>query len=268
MLLVFSTIAITNRGNKEYSSHDKNKKYGFPTRKQNFEVDSFTLYSKCYCQKEIVTVNKIKDIYSIKVSNIFNEEDKKRNLFYTYNVTREKFESLVTCDLYKVLRRGPNQNVVSYSIRDNEEIDVFKSLYLWNVQTGLENHYNGWNARVYYDYKQISQSDICVIECNNHRGTALRINNVDFCNVNALPYDANSTWDAGFMPEQTRRWLTFGDQFVNVFLSRDIDTCVFDREISAVNEWLKAGTLFHVMRGTTFLEFFIGILQFWSDFNG
>lgn len=257
ILLIFSLLS-TSKKHGEFSYYsDYNEKHEFPTGRRNFnDLDSFSLHSKCLCQKEIVTVTKYKGFYNIRVSNIFNEKGNTTNGFFTYNVTNEKFESLRSCDLYKVLRRGPNQNVVSYSMRRKEDLDVFKSLYLFNVQSSLEKYYDGWTARVYHDTSQISQSDICFIECNNHRGTLRRINNVEFCNVNELPFDVKSTWDAGFMPEYTRRWLIFGDQFVDVFLSRDIDTCVFDREISAVNHWMKSGTLFHIMRGICSIQYF------------
>lgn len=249
-ILLFLSLLDSSKKDEEFSYYPEYKQPRFPARQRNFnDLNSLTLHSNCLCQKEVVTVTKLKNLYNIRVSNIFNEKDNKTNVFFAYNVTHEKFESLRSCDLYKVLRRGPNQNVVSYSIRRKEDLDVFKSLYLFNVQSSLERHYDGWTARVYHDTSQISQSDICFFECNNHQGTARRINNVEFCNVNELPFDLKSTWNAGFMPESTRRWLTFGDQFVDVFLSRDIDSCVFDREISAVNHWMKSGTLFHIMRG-------------------
>ena len=40
-----------------------------------------------------------------------------------------------------------------------------------------------------------------------------------------------------------------GDHFVDMFISRDTDSTIFDREVVAVKEWLKTNTIFHVMRG-------------------
>ena len=41
-----------------------------------------------------------------------------------------------------------------------------------------------------------------------------------------------------------------GDDFVDFFMSRDIDAWVTGRELTAVNDWLTSNTLFHIMRGT------------------
>ncbi len=50
------------------------------------------------------------------------------------------------------------------------------------------------------------------------------------------------------MPTNTRRWLPVGDGFVNIVISRDVDACTSDREISAVNDWINEKTLFHTIR--------------------
>lgn len=44
---------------------------------------------------------------------------------------------------------------------------------------------------------------------------------------------------------------SFGDGFrLDItFLSRDIDSNLIQREVDAVNYWLKTNTVFHAMRG-------------------
>ena len=74
-------------------------------------------------------------------------------------------------------------------------------------------------------------------------------NMIDFCEVDTLPFDTKKTWNASFITTNTRRWLPFGDEFVDVFLSRNIDACPFDREIAAVSQWIDEKNLFHIMRG-------------------
>lgn len=45
------------------------------------------------------------------------------------------------------------------------------------------------------------------------------------------------------------RWFPIGDHFVDVFLSRDTDSQIFQREVDAVNYWLYANKTAHIMRG-------------------
>ena len=44
------------------------------------------------------------------------------------------------------------------------------------------------------------------------------------------------------------RFAVLGDPTVDLFLSRDSDSWVLDREVTAVQEWLLSGRTFHVMR--------------------
>ena len=43
--------------------------------------------------------------------------------------------------------------------------------------------------------------------------------------------------------------LPVGDSLVDYFMSRDSDSLILEREVDAVNEWIKSNTLLHVMRG-------------------
>ena len=91
---------------------------------------------------------------------------------------------------------------------------------------------------------------------NNNSDAGMGMGNVDFCDVTQLPgYSEASAGqilrfrDASYMLPMSWRWLPLGDDFVDTFVSRDTDSCIFEREVSAVNEWLGETTLFHVMRG-------------------
>lgn len=46
----------------------------------------------------------------------------------------------------------------------------------------------------------------------------------------------------------TWRFEAIDDPEVEIMLSRDIDTRIIQREVDAVNEWLKSDKLFHIMR--------------------
>jgi hypothetical protein len=44
------------------------------------------------------------------------------------------------------------------------------------------------------------------------------------------------------------RFLALDDKDINILLSRDCDSRISDREISAINEWIESDKDFHIMR--------------------
>ena len=72
----------------------------------------YTLRPKCACHSEIVSIKTTAGLHNIDIHNPHNTEND-----YNYNITTEKFEELsLGCDLYKVLRRGNRQKVISFSL--------------------------------------------------------------------------------------------------------------------------------------------------------
>ncbi len=248
LLLIINRYLHTNFSYVSYTLDNDPHKHRFPHAQRHFTLNStLTLYSSCLCQKEVVTVEKLPTHYTITVHNVYHINT--TNNLFAYNISIAEFEAmLVTCDLYKVLRRGPHQNVVAYSLRDNEDIKSFQNVYLINVKTTVSKYYRNWIARIYYDSRKLSSSDVCSMECSSLLGVTDPDNNVDFCDVTQIPFDLRRRWDASFMPAATRRWLPIGDGFVDVFVSRDVDVCTYDREMAAVKDWIEAKTLFHTMR--------------------
>jgi hypothetical protein len=108
-----------------------------------------------------------------------------------------------------------------------------------------------WILRVYYD-KSIDLTIKCKIECLKHdQNTNKLLDNVDFCSAHAIPVKQtfDKTWDASYMHAMMWRWLPIGDSFVDVFSSRDLDSHLLQREVDAVNAWLKSNSVGHIMRG-------------------
>ncbi len=106
--------------------------------------------------------------------------------------------------------------------------------------------YPDWTIRIYHD-DSIDHSIICDLECIKDEKEDY-LNNIDFCDVKKIPKTLDTSVDYSYMLRMVWRWLPIGDQFVDVFISRDTDSCIFEREVSAVNDWLSSETLFHVMR--------------------
>lgn len=192
-----------------YGIHFDLSKYKYPlNERMNFDVEKLTLYSKCLCQKEVITLSKkINNNYLIEVSNI---PTKNGTQTFSYMISKEYIESYLSCDLYKVLRRGPSQNVVAFSIKENELLKNFNDIYFTNIKQIVNNNYRNWTARVYYDTKQIRQNMVCQYECSNEK------RQVDFCDVGLLPLDMSKKWNASFMEPSVRRWLPFGDWFIDM----------------------------------------------------
>lgn len=185
------------------------------------------LRSKCNCHNDEVSIELLGDAYKISVSNKITKRS------FDYLVPADVFENRqLTCDMYRSLRRGPHQQVVSYSLYGQSPF--YNNLVKLNVQR-VKEFYPSWVARIYHD-NTINKSMVCELECSH--------SNVDFCDINDLPM-----LSVTHILPMTWRFLLIGDWFVDVFISRDTDSCVFDREVAAVNEWLSENTLFHIMRG-------------------
>lgn len=120
-------------------------------------------------------------------------------------------------------RIQPERRIIAYSLYGSS------SRY---TQGALENSiackrlFDAWTMRVYYD----GSVPIDVLD-------KLRDNGVELYDMSLSPYNKMS-W----------RFLATSDQGVDRFCSRDIDSRLSERESAAVNEWIKSGKKFHVMR--------------------
>ena len=141
--------------------------------------------------------------------------------------------------MYNSLRRGPHNKVLSFSLYGKHRLFYEPIKELTKI---VKKQYPTWTIRINHD-NSIDPSVICEMECHGN------FDNLDFCNVNNLPVDLHSSWDAGqYMHGMTWRWLAIGDSFVDYFASRDTDSYISQREVDSVNVWMSSNTLFHVMR--------------------
>jgi hypothetical protein len=199
--------------------------------------------SKCKCKNKIVNLYKNETFYLINL----NEDEKK--LSSSYKISIEKFNNLnQTCDLFKVLKRGLSQNVISFSLYGRNEFYYRRLRNLTKQIKSLYSNYpTKWSMRVYYD-RSINESIICDLECNDNDDI------IDFCFVEDIQLKFNSTnvnnkLNGSEIHAMKWRWFPLGDSFVNIFMSRDTDNSILMREVNAVNEWLKSNKTTHIMRG-------------------
>lgn len=193
--------------------------------------------SKCRCRSDIL-IEKQNSYYTIISKNI------------SYILTVDEIDNAIfTCDYYNSLRRNKNQKVLSYSLygKNKRYYNLLKNLSLT-----IKRKYQGWIMRIYYD-NSIDKSFICELECLKDEKNVL-LDNVDFCNVQKLPIGNlnKETWSVSNLHAMMWRWLLIGDSFVDVFLSRDSDSMIIQREIDSVNVWLNSSKIIHIMRGKFF----------------
>jgi len=135
---------------------------------------------------------------------------------------------------------------------------------------------------VHHD-KSIKQNIKCELEClTDENGSFL--DNVDFCNLEKISGHQNlvfeyhnwtdiiqgkyneSYWTATYINSMMWRWFPINDPFVDVFMSRDSDSLIIQREVDSVNVWLQSSEVGHIMRGIVNLIFQNYLLQFFYLF--
>lgn len=209
--------------------------------------------SECDCRRtEKLTISKIESGNKYKVhSTQIGKPD--------YFVTEEELNKL-KCDPFNSLRRGRNQKVIGVSLYGNKE--MYYAL-LKPLAISTKKLYPGWVLRVHHD-SSFKRASKCELECLVDEALGLPMDNVDFCDIEQLPglpferfsstreqdYHSmfHNEWNASFVHGMMWRWLPIGDLFVDVMASRDSDSVVYQREVEAVNVWLKSSKVGHIMR--------------------
>ena len=98
-----------------------------------------------------------------------------------------------------------------------------------------------WVMRLYYDLEPSDQQlmgQLCELACVN--------NNIDLCNIRKLP--GTPVEDATKIFAMNWRFFPTLDPQVDIYLCRDLDSRVSEREVAAVEEWLGSGRSVHSMR--------------------
>lgn len=155
--------------------------------------------------------------------------------------------------------RGMHQKVIAYTLYGNvHNASVAKRYYslLKNISLTAERDYPGWVVRIYHNIRdrggpeREAHDQLCDIYC--------RYQHVDLCSVPLMVERiGNSTTPidpallSGLNPKMFR-YLVMLDPNADVFISRDVDSIIWPREVDAVDEWLRSNYTFHVMRDHKF----------------
>jgi hypothetical protein len=116
------------------------------------------------------------------------------------------------------------KNVVAYSLWG--EHPMYWVGALRNIEL-VNKYFPGWISRFYID-KNCKQELIDTIKGDN---------------VEILLVDSKGSFHGMFW-----RFWAAEDPEVDIFLSRDCDSRISEREVSAIKEWLKSDKDFHIMR--------------------
>lgn len=126
------------------------------------------------------------------------------------------------------------KNVVAYSLWGD------KSMYwvgaLKNIELVSEK-LPGWICRFYID-KNCKRELIETIESNSNVEVVFMDGEVGGLSMNDRFKHSGLFW----------RFLALADKDIDILLSRDCDSRISDREVSAINEWLSSDKDFHIMR--------------------
>ncbi len=155
--------------------------------------------------------------------------------------------------------RGMHQKIITYTLYGNvHNASVAKRYYslLRNISLTAERDYPGWVVRIYHNIRdrggpeREAHNQLCDVYCRFH--------NVDLCSVPLLIQSiGNATTPIdpallqGLNPKMFR-YLVMLDPNVDVFISRDVDSIIWRREVDAVDEWLRSNYTFHAMRDHKF----------------
>jgi len=153
------------------------------------------------------------------------------------------------CNSYESNLRGPGQRVISYTLYGNiTDAVVFKKYFslLNEIATTAHDLYPGWIIRIYHNLDE-NQKEICDAYCNH--------DNVELCSVPKIVEGLNKTIKSDIDPKlvsglnpKMYRYLPMLDPNVDVFISRDVDSPIWSREVAAVKQWLESNYTFHLMR--------------------
>ena len=150
-------------------------------------------------------------------------------------------KSISTCSHHS-FPRGAKQKVVAFSFYGNPNSPQAKARkYFEGIKANLKElpeKYPDWVLRLYYDLPQdhYLMKDLCDLACNDP--------NIDLCHVEELP----ALGDVSKVFAMNWRFFPMLDPQVSHMLSRDLDSLISDREVSAVQEWLDSSKAFHFMR--------------------
>jgi len=146
-----------------------------------------------------------------------------------------------TCSV-EAFRRGAAQQIVSFTFFESTD-EVPKNDGIRKYFAGIRENlslvkqlYPGYVMRLYYEAGPEVKTKLCRLACSEP--------SLDLCPANGVPKLGNATKVYPLL----WRFLPAIDPQVDIFLSRDLDSRLNNREVAAVNQFLQSEKNIHIMR--------------------
>ena len=141
--------------------------------------------------------------------------------------------------------RGPRQNIISYTYFGTDENTIrFHLMNILNITKKSVKVYPKWTIRLHLKINTFYHPKIhpvlCDLYCKNK--------NVDICILENIHNESFSDFSGLQVNGRFWRFLPMLDPLVDMFMSRDIDAYVLDREVQAVYEWILSNYSYHILR--------------------
>ena len=148
--------------------------------------------------------------------------------------------------------RGDHQRVLTYTLFGPvQNATIFNRYYtlMKNLSQTVDKEYPGWVIRFYHAFTQqdhVAYKSLCDVYC--------QFPHVDLCSVEEIRQSLGDSVKPippallQGLNHRMYRYLAMLDPNVDIFMSRDIDSFIYKREVEAVNQWLQSAHTFHVMR--------------------
>jgi hypothetical protein len=164
----------------------------------------------CSCKsKDIVLIGKTDNFWFV---NVRSNGKLKKN----FKLSRKEFPlENITCDLFNVLRQGPNQKVLGYSLYGANKgyYKEFKTIIKF-----IHKYYPDWSIRVYYD-EHVDREFLCEMEClKTDKKNKIYYDKVNLCSISNLRFGLNEIkiLDASYIHAMKWRWFPLGIRNLNV----------------------------------------------------
>ena len=153
----------------------------------------------------------------------------------------QRIEKGVSLCSARSTRRGPHQRVIGVSayrsVSDSRRLFRQVWRFLLEYLAEAQEKYPEWTVRVYHYALNASGEELLRIE--------QKYANVDFCDSTNIPAFGNVVH---WLPGKMQRFLPLVDPLVDTYMSRDIDSPIFERETTIVRQWLKSEKTIHIIR--------------------
>lgn len=126
------------------------------------------------------------------------------------------------------------KNVISYAIWGDNL--MYWSGAIRNIELANK-FYPGWICRFYIDKN-----------CNQELINSIKGDNVEVILMDPELYKHNNISNRFNHSGLFWRFLSLGDETIDIVLFRDCDSRISQREVDAVNDWISSGRKFHIMR--------------------